>query len=104
MSSEPLIQPNVDLTAEVIDFNAYNNRDTIAVLEATLADARAGRITGVIMVAQRTEREANGAVNNGVAVAGSYERDPRRVCGIAGEIFVYFMPQTLGRPKIIPRA
>lgn len=84
-----------DASAEVIDFTAYKNRDLIEVLEAALADARAGRVDGAILVLQRQAR------NHGVVVVGAYEGDAQRICGIAGEIFVHYAPQTFGRPKII---
>lgn len=93
MSTPP--EEPLDASAEVIDFNAYKNRPLIEVLEAALADAKAGRIDGAILIVQRQQR------NHGVVVVGSYEGDARRVCGIAGEIFVEFMPRTLGRPRII---
>lgn len=88
-------QGPLDASAEIVDFTAYKNKLLIEVLEAALADAKAGRIGGAILVA---EREGH---NHGVVVVGSYENDARRVCGIAGEIFVQFMPKTPGRPKII---
>lgn len=88
-----------DGTAEVIDFTAYRtahrNRQLIEVLQTALADAQSGRIDGAILVVRRETR------NHGVVVVGSYENDPARICGIAGEIFVHFMPQTPERPTII---
>jgi hypothetical protein len=88
-------QDPLDTSADIIDFTAYRNRDLIDLLETALEDARAGRVDGAIVVLQRQGR------NHGVAVVGSYAKDARRVCGIAGEIFVHFMPETPDRPLII---
>lgn len=82
-------------SAEIIDFNAYRNRDLIDILTGALEDARAGRVTGAIMVLQRERR------NHGVVVVGSYENDPDKVSAIAGEIFLHFGPRQSGRPTVI---
>lgn len=93
MSSEFVVPDNH--SAEVVDFRAYRNRELIEVLEAALSDARRGKIDGAILVLQHAHR------HHAVAVVGAYENDPRRVAGIAGEIFVHFMPKTPGRPTVI---
>jgi hypothetical protein len=82
-------------TAEVIDFNAYRNRELIDILEDALENARAGKITGAIMVLQREWR------NHGVVVVGSYENDLEKICGIAGELFIHFRQLQTDRPTII---
>jgi hypothetical protein len=93
MSSHEQDSPKA--SAEIIDFTAYKNKPLIDVLESALADAKAGRIGGAILV---VEREGH---HHGVVVVGSYEDNARQVCGIAGEIFVEFLPKTLDRPQII---
>lgn len=96
MATDPK-DPTQSERREVVDFTLYRNKNLIDVLKAALKDAEAGRVDGAILVLQREGR------NHGVTVVGSYEGDARRVAGIAGEIFVEFMPQTLGRPVIIRR-
>lgn len=89
------MQNGIDATAEIVDFNAYRNRDLIDILETALADARAGRVTGAIMVLQREWR------NHGVAVVGTYVNDADKVSLIAGELFLRYGPQQSARPTII---
>lgn len=81
-------------TAEVVDFRAYRNRALIEALEEALAEAKAGTIDGAIMVFRRQLR------NHGVIVTGTYENDPEKVCGIAGEIFIHFRKK-YPRPIVI---
>jgi hypothetical protein len=81
-------------TAEIVNFRAYRNRALIESLEEALAEARAGTIDGAIMVFRRQLR------NHGVIVTGTYEKDPEKVCAIAGEIFIHFHKQC-ARPTVI---
>lgn len=82
-------------SADIIDFNAYRNRDLIEILAGALEDARAGKLTGAIMVLQRERR------NHGVVVVGSYENDHDTICALAGEIFLHFGPGQRDRPTVI---
>lgn len=81
--------------AEVVDFNSYRNRDLIEILEAALADARAGALTGAVLVLQRDWH------NHGIVVAGDYERNPEKIIAISGEIFIHYQTRSPSRPTII---
>jgi hypothetical protein len=89
------MQNGLDATAEIIDFNAYRNRDLIDILETALADAKSGKLTGAIMVLQREWR------NHGVAVVGTYVNDYDKVSLISGELFLHYGPHQSARPTII---
>lgn len=82
-------------TAEVIDFISYRNRCLIEILEAALADARAGVLTGAVLVLQRDWH------NHSIVVAGDYERNPEKIIAISGEIFIHYQTRSPSRPTII---
>lgn len=58
----------------------FRSKETVAVLEELLADARLGKITGFAFACKYGEK------NHGIGLTGDYRKDPIEVLAVHGRI------------------